>query len=390
MTDPQDLTRRVLDAVPAGSYAMQALLSLARIEVSADVPTAAVTCERRPALLVNPDFVAAHCRTDEHLFMLVMHELYHVLLGHTRLYPVMTPAHNLAFDAVINAMLVARFPAVAYTSFFTELYAKESAALRLLAPPGEPPIEEPALAALHAALYSHRQVTAREVFDRISRDAACQAPDLSRLLGNHGRPGEPQSPIDTEFAEAVRSIAGDWPAEPGTRGLGGALAKRRVAPETPGQRVLAAVRRALLGAASLPGGPRRTHSPLLVATPVPDLRDRRASVSRALGRWPLLNAGSVSVRRPGLGRAEVYFDVSGSVNDVAAALVWGAAGTPRAYRAARAPVLDRGAHRQPRRSHRRRSNDDGWEQPHLCAGAHHPAKAAEGAADHRRARGPGT
>jgi predicted metal-dependent peptidase len=137
MTDSQDLTRRVLDAVPAGSYAMQALLSLARIEVSTDVPTAAVSCERRPALLINPGFVAEHCRTDEHLFMLVMHELYHVLLGHTRLYRVMTPAHNLAFDAVINAMLFARFPAVPYTSFFTALYAEESTALRLLAPPGK-------------------------------------------------------------------------------------------------------------------------------------------------------------------------------------------------------------------------------------------------------------
>src|SRR4029450_4123727 len=103
------------------------------------------------------------------------------------------------------------------TSFFTALYAEESTALRLLAPPGTSPIEEPALAALHEALYSHWQGTAREVFDRISRDAACQAPDVSRLLGSHGRPGEPQSPIDAEFAKAVRSIAWDWPVEAGVK-----------------------------------------------------------------------------------------------------------------------------------------------------------------------------
>ena len=143
MTDPQDLTRRVLDAVPAGSYAMQALLSLARIEVSTDVPTAAVSCERRPALLINPDFVAAHCRTDEHLFMLVMHELYHVLLGHTRLYRVMTPAHNLAFDAVINAMLFARFPAVPYTSFFLDLYQRRGRPLPPSRSPGRPADHRP-------------------------------------------------------------------------------------------------------------------------------------------------------------------------------------------------------------------------------------------------------
>ena len=47
----------MLDAVPAGSYAMNALLSLLRIEVTRKVPTAAVSCERRPVLLINPDFV---------------------------------------------------------------------------------------------------------------------------------------------------------------------------------------------------------------------------------------------------------------------------------------------------------------------------------------------
>src|SRR5687768_13082831 len=110
MTDDNVLVQRVLDAVPARSYAMQALLSLLRIEVSTSVPTAAVSCTRRPVLLMNPEFVDAHCRSDEHLFLLVMHELHHILLGHTRLFPRPTPAHNLAFDAVINAMLVARFP----------------------------------------------------------------------------------------------------------------------------------------------------------------------------------------------------------------------------------------------------------------------------------------
>ena len=130
----ESLVRRVLEAVPAGAYEMNALLSLVRVEASAEVETAAVSCEARPVLRVNPAFVERHCRSDEHLFLLVMHELHHLLLGHTRLFPRPTPAHNLAFDAVINALLCGRFPERAYTSFFLGYYGARRDALRLRTP----------------------------------------------------------------------------------------------------------------------------------------------------------------------------------------------------------------------------------------------------------------
>ncbi len=66
------LALRVLDAVHAASYEMVALLSLVGIEESDEVPTAEVSCTRRPLLRINPRFVAAHCATDEHLFVLVI------------------------------------------------------------------------------------------------------------------------------------------------------------------------------------------------------------------------------------------------------------------------------------------------------------------------------
>jgi predicted metal-dependent peptidase len=148
MTDDETLVHRVLNAVPARSYAMNALLSLVRVEASREVETAAVSCERRPVLRINPDFVRARCRTDEHLFLLVMHELHHVLLGHTRMFPCATWAHNLAFDAVINSLLVLQHPERAYTSFFLEIYGAEKGVARLLAPPDGRPIAEPASPAL--------------------------------------------------------------------------------------------------------------------------------------------------------------------------------------------------------------------------------------------------
>jgi hypothetical protein len=36
--------------------------------------------------------------TPEKLLMLIMHELHHVLLGHTRLFPRLTQIDNLVFD----------------------------------------------------------------------------------------------------------------------------------------------------------------------------------------------------------------------------------------------------------------------------------------------------
>ena len=68
--------------------------------------TAAVECRLQPRLLVNPDFVDTWAATPEKLLMLVMHELHHVLLGHTRLFPRATRVDNLVFDAIINCAVV--------------------------------------------------------------------------------------------------------------------------------------------------------------------------------------------------------------------------------------------------------------------------------------------
>ena len=41
----------------------------------------------------------------EIFFLLILHELYHVILGHTRLFSRVSPIDNIVFDAVINSML---------------------------------------------------------------------------------------------------------------------------------------------------------------------------------------------------------------------------------------------------------------------------------------------
>ena len=104
------IEEQVLDCFPSGSYALSALLRLVDITESEQVPTAAVECRIQPRLLINPQFVSRHANTPERLLMLVMHELHHVLLGHTTLFKTVTNADNFVLDCVINALISRMFP----------------------------------------------------------------------------------------------------------------------------------------------------------------------------------------------------------------------------------------------------------------------------------------
>jgi hypothetical protein len=133
--DSELLAQRLVSCLPAASFELETLCRLAGITASREIDTAAVTCEGRSRLLINPDFVAAHCRRDEHLFLLVMHELWHVILAHTRLWPRPTPRHNIAFDAVINAGLARQHPEPEYRGFFEALNPADAFPAMLLRPP---------------------------------------------------------------------------------------------------------------------------------------------------------------------------------------------------------------------------------------------------------------
>ena len=324
----ETLALRLLNALPAGAYELTALLGLLRIEESRDVPTAAVTCERRPVLKLNPEFVAERCASDEHLFILVMHEIHHVLLGHTRLFLRPTPLHNLAFDAVINALLCSRFPRSAHTSFFLGYYGKEKGALRLLAPPAGEPIGDPKLRRLHDLLYSNAgDVTCLEVFERLVgtlAEGGLVLGEAGRLLGSHGAEGDDDygtaGPLPADVVEAIRKIVEKWPPPPDAlrgRSLADTLETHEAPPASPGERVLSALRRALDDAAiggARPGSARQAgRVPAIV--PIPSPHDRRAAVARLAGSTPLLYAGEVEMPKArASGRAVVYLDVSGSMD----------------------------------------------------------------------------
>ncbi len=336
------LIERILDCVPPGTYGLQALFRLVDIAESTEVATAAIAGGTTPRMLINPDFAAQHAATPERLLMLVMHELHHVILGHTRLLPVGTPLDNIVFDAVINAMLCRAFPDPSGLELFTGFYAADQVPAALLRPadgwrPDAPTrISKPLvdaghreLAEVHRALYSPDGVTYEELRETVLR--ACPEVDAIgvQLLGGH-EPGdlhegglEERAPV---LLDIVRRIVEDWPQPPNPirgRSLSDAL-KQGFAPP---RRVIGnrARLRSLLrwaGGNSATGTVRDVADlDRVVQTPLPS-RARRDVVLGLLGSPILLHEGSVTtkgVTRAGE-RVHVYLDVSGSVSGLVGVL----------------------------------------------------------------------
>ncbi|MEO8698304.1 MAG: hypothetical protein ABI658_32725, partial [Acidimicrobiales bacterium] len=219
------LALRLARCLPGASFELEALTRLIGIEETTSVPTASVTCRGRARLLVNPEFVATYCRRDEHLFLLVMHELWHVLMGHTTLYPRLTGAHNIAFDAIINAGLARQHPEAAFRGFFEAINPADTFPALLLRPPvGWPHAPNRRLAGpagtneIMRRLYprsstSRTEPTYDELLALINRGSPRTPATAPVLIGNHA--SDDGSPLDDElFGDVIRKIVAGWPPPP--------------------------------------------------------------------------------------------------------------------------------------------------------------------------------
>lgn len=336
------LAERILDCFPSGSYALHALLQLLEISESRDVETAAVECRIQPRLLVNPDFVATWAETPEKLLMLIMHELHHVLLGHTRLFSCVTKVDNLVFDAVINALLCRMFPDNVYTSFFTDFYDQRQFPACLLRPPSGwspssypgPPIalrsrKMKSMAEAHRALYSEKGATYHDIFDALRNSLTEVMASGVLFLGDHGDGGSRFGRLDARsplLFDMVRQIVERWPQPPDPirgRSLAEILKREQidVSRKPSNAEILRSMLRRVANAGQRGrGAPLAGQDTTTISTPLPTF-DRRSVVLRALGVPNLLHADRLNHHRRVRGeKVHVYLDVSGSIGDLKAVL----------------------------------------------------------------------
>src|ERR1700722_3994423 len=89
--DAAAIRERIFNVLPSASYQMEKLFGLFDIEVSEETETAAVEYRAIARLLLNMGFLDKYCQADWVLFLLILHELSHVILAHPRLFPRVTP-----------------------------------------------------------------------------------------------------------------------------------------------------------------------------------------------------------------------------------------------------------------------------------------------------------
>jgi len=347
---------RILDTFPSGSYALSALLRLLDIVETTSVPTAAVECKAQPRLLINPEFVEKHAQTSEKLLSLVMHELHHVLLGHTTLFPRTTKVQNFVFDAVINGIICRMFPEEDYTSFFTDFYDADAFPECLLRPPkgwlksvNNKPLSSKLVLVdksaipgtldalpeetrvlvneVHAALYSGSGASYQEVYKLLPKLIGKNLLDGIPLIGGHEEVSDGQLEIRSPVLfDIVRGLVEQWPQPPDPirgRSLSDIINTNTIQPKR--KLTNRSILRNLICKVAdnkHAGSIKRIRlDKIEVTTPIPVL-NRRTVVQRALGTEPLLFTGtsSFSLRVNSGKRVHIYLDVSGSMDAVKSAL----------------------------------------------------------------------
>jgi hypothetical protein len=293
-----------------------------------------VECRTTPRLLLNKGFLDEYCRDDGDLFLLILHELYHVILGHTRLFARVSPIDNIVFDAVINSMLCRTVGRTVGTRLFTRINGYDSLTERLLGPPpgwpdefkgalaALPPEEQRIIDLLYGADESSK-ITYYDIYELLRKElSGCDVPNVL-LLGSHG----PEQSVDGLLKEAVRRIVEGWPPPPfriSGRDEGRSAEDFWLRPgDKPGSAFRKAFESALrkcgVHAGRGPAVYRRqlANCQRAVETVLPNARDRRIPALRSfLGHAPLFYRSDLSKRRPRRLRVPIvhlYLDVSGSM-----------------------------------------------------------------------------
>ena len=334
----QDYFRSLLqETIDENPLACRAVLSLCRIDFTESVQTLAVSLGKPSVLHVNLGFLQRHCETEKHVKAVLIHEFLHILLGHTLKFKKMTPALNVALDAVINAVIHRKL-GEEYSSMMAAYYRDAEGLLRLLRP--ATPEEHSAaytakrhhlpcdpLLHLHASLYTGQAVAddvlsiANSMGGKISEVFLGGRPSL---LGDHDRDLSELENLDPADEQKLRQALvvldakGIFSDQDATKPqiLSRAPVQKRV-PLPWRKQTLPVLRRLLVpdprSRLTLPQT--RTH-----LAPVLNTSDRRGTL-RAL--WsPLIPEITWDTAHPQqAGSVQIYLDVSGSMNSFLDALI---------------------------------------------------------------------
>lgn len=348
------LKRRILRAVPPGTMYLEALMNISGYEWSTEIPSAGITCTAAPTFLLNPGFLDRYCILDTDLRMLILHELHHILYGHHILCGNMSPAKNVAFDAVINARLCKAWESPVHADFFRNTYKDKGFPEVLLCPPsgwpGQPNEDERKQETLRLLRQLGMKATTKVV--RLRRRLYEPGGDISYeeilevlrelgltqvplLLGNHTLQPITETdknrvayPFLINTARGVHGLLKEAERKSGQdrqAGGGGELFNIQISLSQPRGPFLNALRNVLVKA----GVYRQhlsTHCVRKQATKdremmsvVPDWRDRTLPArADLLGASPVLYRSSRPCRSASWqpsGAAHVYLDVSGSMSD---------------------------------------------------------------------------
>ena len=289
------------------ALACRAVLKLCGLELTEAVPSAAVTLGDRPLLRLNPVFLAEHCRFDEDVRFVLLHECMHVALRHTVRFKRMTPELNIALDIVINSFLCRKLGASA-EAFLMNLYGSSTGWARLLAPPpmlsGIERISVDssgsAFERLHWELWSRSgQNTFEDICDLLPPGVEVAG---NLLLGNH------EDGAADAFSEVVKDLLdGYGVGQDVSEGLFADRYEAQASAQKRRANLRQVLRRVLESGDALLGG-LQTPDTLMLPWHAP--RDRRMALAQTAGILPF---SPHDLPVPAGGSVQVYVDVSGSM-----------------------------------------------------------------------------
>ena len=328
------------ELVDENPFAIRAALRILKVEFTEEVATLAVTCETQPRLLVNLSFMIANSHTETQVKAVIIHEFLHVLLRHTEGRQPLTPARHLAFDAVINAIIHRQY-GESYSSMMSSYYRESPGLQKLLRPMNQDEREwlkgnytvAPTWALAWNALYAGRLIAddienlAETLADYVltGQGGKGDGPftlekdslDISDLLGNHADLGqEAEGELANALDSALKQMNGHgiW-RSPHDRGIGGTLADTLFAADNAPMRRWETKMLAVIKKYITPDRQSRARREELWTYRIPIISpsDRRAFLR---AQWsPFLPESSWEGQRlKQSGTAQVYLDVSGSMN----------------------------------------------------------------------------